>query len=53
MDLEDEEDLVMPREGNSVIGSSFIGTCTHILLDTSLRVAELTKVTLSCYFTSK
>lgn len=40
MHLEDEGDLKMPRERNTVIGSSFIGAATHILLDTSLRVAK-------------
>lgn len=47
MDLEDEKDLVMPTEGNTVIWSSFIGAGTHILLETSLRVAQLTKSTLT------
>ena len=47
MDLEDKGDLVMPRERSTVMGSSFIGAGTHILLDTSLRVAQVTKATLT------
>lgn len=43
MDAEDEGDLVRPTEGNAVIGSSFIGSGTHILLDTYLPVLQLTK----------
>lgn len=40
----------MPREGNTVIGSSFIGAGTHILRETSLRVAQLTKATLAVLY---
>ncbi len=50
MDLEDEEDLVMPRERNTVIGSSFIGAGSHILLEASLQVAQLTKATLTVIY---
>lgn len=46
----DEGGLVMPGEGNSVIGSSFTGAGIHILLDTSPRVAELTKATLTVIY---
>ncbi len=39
--------LVTPREGNIIIGSPFIAAGAHIPLDTFLRVAQLTKATLT------
>lgn len=43
---EGAENLGMQTEGNTVIGSSFTAVGTHILLDTSLREAPLTKARL-------